>query len=133
MQIKSNKAATDIDVRIGQRIAALRVNRRMSQTELGTAIGVTFQQVQKYEKGRNRVGGGRLQQIATALGVRVSDFYGDEQPAGGDATVVFDLLRDPHGIRIARALQSANSAEARNAIVGVVEAVASSFARPVAA
>lgn len=133
MLSKSTKAATDVDASIGQRIAALRIAKRMSQTELGTAIGVTFQQVQKYEKGRNRVGGGRLQQIATALGVRVSDFYGDDQPAGGDSTAIFDLLRDPHGVRIARALQSAQTVEARNAIVGVVEAVASSFARPVAA
>ena len=48
---------------------------RMTQTELGTAIGVTFQQIQKYERGVNRVGAGRLQQIARSLGIPVAWFF----------------------------------------------------------
>ncbi len=66
---KSQKSPLPKDVEIGQRIRAQRLNRSMSQTELADRLGVTFQQVQKYEKGVNRVGAGRLEQIAEALGV----------------------------------------------------------------
>lgn len=63
------------DVAIGTNIRTLRVVRRMSQERLGDAIGVTFQQVQKYEKGTNRVGGSRALQIAAALNVSVAELY----------------------------------------------------------
>jgi len=70
------KKALPADIEIGKRMRAYRVLRKMSQTDLGTAVGVTFQQIQKYEKGVNRVGGGRLQLIGNALGVTVSDLMG---------------------------------------------------------
>jgi transcriptional regulator with XRE-family HTH domain len=69
----NQRAATAVDVHVGQKIRARRIYLKMSQTELGDAIGLTFQQVQKYEKGMNRVGASRLQQISEALGV--SPFY----------------------------------------------------------
>jgi transcriptional regulator with XRE-family HTH domain len=65
---RAPKLATEADRTIGSRIAALRSAQGLSQTMLGQAIGVSFQQVQKYEKGRNRIGAGRLQAIADLTG-----------------------------------------------------------------
>jgi transcriptional regulator with XRE-family HTH domain len=64
-----------VDTHVGQRICARRIHLGMTQTELGDAIGLSFQQVQKYEKGVNRVGASRLQQISDALGVAPSYFF----------------------------------------------------------
>src|SRR5438094_2862806 len=76
--------ARDIDV--GRRIRSQRLVCRMSQTELANNLGVTFQQVQKYEKGVNRVGAGRLSRIADVLNVPVSFFFsGDMNPAPADS------------------------------------------------
>jgi transcriptional regulator with XRE-family HTH domain len=64
------------DVEIGRKIRALRLQRGLSQTSLADGIGLTFQQVQKYEKGTNRVSAGRLQKIADMLDTPVTFFYG---------------------------------------------------------
>lgn len=71
----AGKRATQTDVAVGERIRAFRKNSNLSQTELANQIGVTFQQVQKYEKGTNRVGAGRLTQIAHALDVPIMAFF----------------------------------------------------------
>jgi transcriptional regulator with XRE-family HTH domain len=70
------RSTTKADLQIGQRIKELRSEAGMSQEELGRHLGVSFQQVQKYEKGSNRVGSSRLVKIAEALGRPVTDFYG---------------------------------------------------------
>lgn len=70
----SPKQATKEDVIVGLRIQTLRKSRGLSQTALGIAIGVSFQQIQKYENGANRVGAGRLGEIARVLGASVSTF-----------------------------------------------------------
>src|SRR5262249_17463699 len=69
------KAPEPKDKEVGQLIRAQRLVCRMSQTELANALGVTFQQVQKYEKGVNRVGAGRLAKIADTLGVPIAFFF----------------------------------------------------------
>jgi transcriptional regulator with XRE-family HTH domain len=66
---------TDIDRIVSERILARRNELEMSQPELAERVGVTFQQVQKYENGRNRVSAGRLYEIARALGVTIQYFY----------------------------------------------------------
>lgn len=66
-----------IDVHVGSRIGARRKLLQLSQKELAEKLGITFQQVQKYEKGVNRIGAGRLYSIATILGVDIDYFYGD--------------------------------------------------------
>jgi transcriptional regulator with XRE-family HTH domain len=71
----AGKRATKIDVAVGQRIREFRKTAKLSQTQLANQIGVTFQQVQKYEKGTNRVGAGRLIQIARALDVPITAFF----------------------------------------------------------
>jgi transcriptional regulator with XRE-family HTH domain len=69
------KRATKTDVAVGERIREFRKNAKLSQTQLAEQIGVTFQQVQKYEKGTNRVGASRLTQIAHALDVPITAFF----------------------------------------------------------
>src|SRR3984957_12422090 len=73
--IGHTRSATAVDTHIGQKIRARRNLLGLSQTELADAAGITFQQVQKYEKGANRVGAGRLQQFSEALGVPPSYFF----------------------------------------------------------
>ena len=71
----TSKQATLIDARVGQQIRARRVVLDMSQEELGRRLGLTFQQVQKYEKGVNRIGAGRLFELARILRVGILYFY----------------------------------------------------------
>jgi transcriptional regulator with XRE-family HTH domain len=71
----AGKKPDRIDVAVGERIRAFRKSANLSQTELANQIGVTFQQVQKYEKGTNRVGTGRLTQIARALDLPIMAFF----------------------------------------------------------
>jgi transcriptional regulator with XRE-family HTH domain len=83
------KTSNIIDKLVGARIRARRLTLQISQQKLGNALGVTFQQVQKYEKGTNRIGVGRLQQIATFLGVSPSFFLeGMGAPPMGRGTSV---------------------------------------------
>lgn len=93
------------DVDIGRRIRLQRVNKGMSQSDLGAACGVTFQQIQKYEKGANRVGGGRLKQIADALSVTPAYFFASNGKANGDEVATsetLDLLTKPGALRLLR-------------------------------
>ncbi len=76
------RGTTAVDTHIGQKIRARRTLLGLSQTELADAAGITFQQVQKYEKGANRVGASRLQQFSEALGVPPSYFF-DGAPTDG--------------------------------------------------
>lgn len=71
----AGKRPNQTDLAVGKRIRALRKMAGLSQTELGNQIGVTFQQVQKYENGTNRVGAGRLTMIACALDVQIIDLF----------------------------------------------------------
>ena len=93
------------DVDIGRRIRLQRVNKGMSQSDLGVACGVTFQQIQKYEKGTNRVGGSRLKQIADALDVTPAHFFANNGKASADEAATgetLDLLTRPGALRLLR-------------------------------
>ncbi len=68
-------ACDEIDVEIGKRVRQARVAAGLTQTELGAQLGISFQQVQKYEKGRNRIGGGRLYKISRVFGVKITYFF----------------------------------------------------------
>lgn len=67
--------ATRIDIHVGKKLRRFRNARDLSQQKLGTQVGITFQQIQKYERGTNRISASRLYQFARALDVSVSDFY----------------------------------------------------------
>jgi transcriptional regulator with XRE-family HTH domain len=77
------REATPLDAQVGNRVRMRRLLLGLSQTALGDALGVTFQQVQKYEKGVNRIGASRLQHIADVLQVPVSFFF--QEPVGAEA------------------------------------------------
>ena len=81
----SVKRSDPVDIEVGHRIRIERLARGLSQTALANQLGVTFQQVQKYEKGVNRVGAGRLTKIAAVLGIEVSTFFGAKEMGEGDA------------------------------------------------
>jgi transcriptional regulator with XRE-family HTH domain len=101
----------------------------MSQTDLGAALGLTFQQIQKYEKGTNRIGAGRLQEIADTLRVPISFFFDDpiKQKEGGGARqarspdYVFDFLATNDGLALAEAFTLLKDARLRRSIVRLVE------------
>lgn len=76
----STKTASDIDIQIGQIIRERRETLKVTQAQLASQIGVTFQQVQKYERGVNRVSAATLLNIAEALKCHVADLYGDPDP-----------------------------------------------------
>jgi transcriptional regulator with XRE-family HTH domain len=101
----SHRSATSIDAHVGARIRMRRVERNLSQAELGDAVGVSFQQIQKYERGDNRVSSGRLQQIADMLETTVAFFY-EGQPGkhgGGDTSAMVAFMSSRDGAAIAEA------------------------------
>jgi transcriptional regulator with XRE-family HTH domain len=93
------KSASEIDVHVGLRMRRCRETLGVSQGRLGRHLGLTFSQIQKYEKGTNRIGSGRLHQIATYLGVAPSHFFeglagkeGAREPAATNGSVRRDLV-----------------------------------------
>ncbi|MDG4721742.1 helix-turn-helix domain-containing protein [Thalassospira aquimaris] len=83
-------APNPVDVYVGSRIRLRRTLLGMSQTALADALGLTFQQVQKYERGMNRAGASRLYDLSHALDVPVSFFFDDFEPEGGENTATMD-------------------------------------------
>jgi transcriptional regulator with XRE-family HTH domain len=73
---------------LGKLVRLRRIEQKLSQSELGDLLGVSFQQVQKYEKGINRIGASRLQQIADALEVPVTFFYPDKKLTKAESTII---------------------------------------------
>ena len=114
------------DAEIGQRVRALRLQRGLSQTELGNLISVTFQQVQKYEKGANRISAGRLQGIAEVLGVPVAYFFAaPEQRSGSNrAGQEVELLQTEGALRLARAYARIKEPGVRLRLLRLTEAIA---------
>lgn len=124
-----------IDAHVGARVRLRRMLIGMSQEKLGELLGVTFQQVQKYEKGVNRIGASRLFDLAHVLGVPVQFFYDDLPAAGSEAhavgfaerpgdSYVVDFLSSREGLELNKAFVRISDARARRAIVDLVRALA---------
>jgi transcriptional regulator with XRE-family HTH domain len=114
------------DVEIGRKIRALRLQRGLSQSQLAEAIGLTFQQVQKYEKGTNRVSAGRLQQIAERLGVLITYFYtglGARTKKGDAQSTGLALVQTKGAMRLLRAYADIPSRQTKYALVVMAEAL----------
>jgi transcriptional regulator with XRE-family HTH domain len=117
------------DAEVGRRVRSRRLESRLSQTELADKIGVTFQQVQKYEKGVNRIGAGRLQRISEALEVPIAFFF-DASPhtAANDSSTssdsVFNLMQTSGSVRIVKAFHKIKSRKAREVLVNMAEEMA---------
>jgi transcriptional regulator with XRE-family HTH domain len=124
--MSSIKSPDDNDIAIGRLIRAQRLVCRMSQTELANKVGVTFQQVQKYEKGVNRVGAGRLCRIAEALNVPVTFFFEgarEQNTLPGDVNEALSFLKTAGAIRLLRAYDKMDS-DVRGHLLAIVEIVA---------
>jgi len=116
------KLAQKIDKIIGRNIRIHRLAKKLSQTELGDHLGVSFQQVQKYENGTNRVGSGRLYQIAAILGLHVSTlFKGGENREKGAESGLLDLLTEPQSVRLIRAFAKISDTTVRRSLVQLAE------------
>jgi transcriptional regulator with XRE-family HTH domain len=123
----SPRSAGIADIEMGRRIRLRRRRRRetgISQTELADHLGLSFQQVQKYEKGTNRVGAAQLQQIAKMLGVDIPFFYdgGGKEPDGDSLLLVNSVF----SLRLLRAYTAIKDKAVRRKLVILVEMIAAS-------
>ncbi|MCE9648175.1 MAG: helix-turn-helix transcriptional regulator [Parvibaculum sp.] len=127
------KSPNPIDVHVGGRVRMRRMLVGMSQEKLGDSLGLTFQQVQKYEKGANRIGASRLYQIARVLGVPIEFFYdgvAPEGPAGADGFAEaesghfeMDMLSTAEGIQLNSAFFSIRDPKVRKKVLELVKAL----------
>src|SRR6478736_6723191 len=123
--LMAKKAPNPIDKHVGSRVRMRRMMLGMSQEKLGDALGLTFQQVQKYEKGTNRIGASRLQQISLILQVPVSFFFEGAPPPGrtegfGEApspAYVTDFLASSDGLALVKAFMRIGNAKLRRRLV----------------
>jgi transcriptional regulator with XRE-family HTH domain len=117
------------DAEIAKRLRALRLKRGWSQSDLGNVLGVTFQQVQKYERGTNRIAAGRLARIAETFEVPVVFFYAEDEarrrePSAESVTVEFDFLQTDGAMRLARAYSRITDAGVRLSLLRLAEHLA---------
>jgi transcriptional regulator with XRE-family HTH domain len=128
----TTKAPNPIDKYVGSRVRMRRIMLGMSQEKLGEALGLTFQQIQKYEKGTNRVGASRIQQISEILQVPVSFLFeggptsisGNGFSEGTSPTYVSDFLATSEGLALTRAFTRIADSKLRRSIVDLVEQIA---------
>jgi transcriptional regulator with XRE-family HTH domain len=113
-----------LDVMVGAKIRIFRIYRGMSQSDLAGRIGVAFQQVQKYEKGINRAGAGRLSRIAAVLGISLAELFGSSgSPSAGSQTPL-GLLVDRDALRVLKAFARTTDPRVRRSIASLVESIA---------
>ena len=117
----SPKLTTDADRTIGGLVASLRKAQGLSQSALGSALGVSFQQVQKYEKGRNRIGAGRLQAIADVLHVPVETFFVGPSSAGDEETGARTFFADPQVMELVMAFTAIDDTTTRANVLSIVK------------
>jgi transcriptional regulator with XRE-family HTH domain len=131
----AKKAPNPIDKHVGSRVRMRRMMLGMSQEKLGNNLGLTFQQVQKYEKGTNRIGASRLQQISHILQVPVSFFFEgaptntnpvrvDGMNEAPSPAYVSDFLATSDGLALTKAFMRISDSKLRRRIVDLVEQIA---------
>ena len=120
------RRADSRDTEVGRRVRSRRLEYHLSQTELADKIGVTFQQVQKYEKGVNRIGAGRLQRISEALDIPITFFFdttphATERGAMSSPDSVFGFMQSSGAVRMVKAFHRIKSPKSRQLLVQMVE------------
>lgn len=133
---KGSRRANPIDIHVGSRVRFRRMLLGMSQEKLGERLGLTFQQVQKYEKGINRIGASRLFELSRVLGVPVQFFY-DDAPATGSQqhaapgfaerssdSHVFEFLSSREGLELNRAFSRITDPKVRKSVLDLVRSLA---------
>jgi transcriptional regulator with XRE-family HTH domain len=125
---KTSKMPDPLDVQVGSRIRLQRKMKNLSQSDLGRAVGVTFQQILKYESGTNRVSASRLQLIAEALHVPVALFFeGPGVATSGETSEINDVflfLSTNEGQALNRAFAKISDSQMRSKIINLAKAVA---------
>lgn len=120
------KTPSPVDVQIGGRIRLRRKMLNISQERLAEAVGVTFQQIQKYEKGSNRVGGSRMQRIAEVLGTQVGFFFETVTPEGNpQENEIIAFAGTSDGLELIRVFGKIESQKARRSIINIAQTVLS--------
>jgi transcriptional regulator with XRE-family HTH domain len=129
--LPTGKRPNPTDVYVGSRVRMRRKMLGLSQEKLGDKLGITFQQIQKYEKGTNRVGASRLQAMAQALEVPIAYFFPDTAPSAAGtgmqeegATFMMDFMSTAEGLELSRAFLRIRNTKARRKIVELVRALA---------
>ena len=133
----SQKSPHPIDKHVGTRIRLRRALLEMTQQRLADAAGITFQQIQKYEKGANRVSASRLQHLASILGVTVGFFYegvseGPDSKGGADpqARLLTEISGSPEGARLINNFVRISDPVMRRRLAELAEAIADGMAAP---
>ena len=128
MTKKTPKTINPTDKHVGARVRMRRLLCGMSQEALGTACGITFQQIQKYEKGTNRIGASRLQQISGVLGVPVSYFFEDAEGSNVSTSKLEDpvvaFMASSEGLNLSKNFMRVKNPSVRRKIVSLVESLA---------
>ena len=133
LQLPQKKDPNPTDIHVGRRVRMRRKMLAMSQEKLGAALGLTFQQVQKYENGKNRIEASRLQQISHILQVPVAFFFegapNASAPHGSigsalSVSQIDDFISDSDGLRLIRAFMRVDNAAVRRRIVKLVAEIA---------
>ena len=122
------KPPNPIDVHVGERIRMWRTERKISRITLGEAIGLTLQQIQKYEKGTNRIGASRLQQICAVLEIPVPFLFegasGSSPCESGMPQDIIDFMESPEGVRFVAAFSRITDRKMRRGIVRLASRIA---------
>lgn len=126
------RSAGKSDIELGKRIRLRRVEQKISQADLGEKLGVSFQQVQKYEKGVNRIGAGRLFEVARILNVPVDFFYeglsAANQPGLGEPDVaappVMEFVSSGEGLQLSLAFMKIKDVKVRKRVLDLVKSLA---------
>jgi transcriptional regulator with XRE-family HTH domain len=133
LQFAAKKSPNPTDRHVGRRVRTRRLILAMSQEKLAAALGLTFQQVQKYERGENRIGASRLQQMSHILQVPVGFFFegapNAPAPHGSNGSAlsmaqIDDFISDLDGLRLIRAFMRIDNAALRRRIVMLVQEIA---------
>ncbi len=124
------KSPNSIDIHVGSRIRLRRVMLGLSQEKLGDGLGITFQQVQKYEKGTNRVGASRLQHISELLDVHISYFFEDVPDSSQERVPVApsalsQFLNSKEGVALAKAFSAIEDSRVRRRVLELVQSLGS--------
>ena|SRR5436190_1349544 len=124
------RSATPIDIEVGKRIRLRRIERGLSQTELGDHLGITFQQVQKYENGVNRVGAARLNKIAELLQVPIAFFFHKDGAKSKLEKNDIDTSLFAHAansVRLLKAFSKIDDAAVQRRIIALAESIAERY------
>ena len=121
--LKNQRSTGKYDLELGKRVRLRRVELGISQSDLAAKLGVSFQQVQKYEKGVNRVGASRLQQLATALDVPVTFFYESQTREAKEVDSLL-FIDSSFSLRLLRAYASVKSQAVQRQFVSLIESIA---------